>query len=85
MPRSSAYALLFGRAFFQVALVSANVVQIARGQYGGAFVVGSAISYLWFFNARGAALSGLPGAAAVVYALGAGAGTVAGMWLSRFV
>lgn len=83
MRRSSAYALLFGRAFLQVALVSANVVQIARGQYGGAFVVGSAISWLWFKNARGAARIDVAGAAEV-YALGAACGTVAGMLLSHF-
>lgn len=77
------YALLFGRACLQVSLVAANVVQIANGHYLGGFVVGTAISYLWFQNARSAALSDLPGAA-VVYALGAGAGTVLGM-LSRFV
>lgn len=82
--RAKAYAVLFGRAFLHVSLVAANVVQIAEQHYGGAFVVGSLISYLWFFNARSAALSGLPGAA-VIYALGAGAGTVAGAWLSRFV
>lgn len=78
------YAVLYGRAFLQVALVSANVVQIAHEQYGGAFVVGTGISLLWFLNARTAAQSALPGAA-VIYALGAGSGTVAGMWLSRCV
>jgi hypothetical protein len=78
------YALLFGRAFLQVSLVSANVVQIAHAQYLGAFIVGTLISLLWFFNARSAALNTLPGAAAC-YALGAGVGTVAGAWLSRLV
>ncbi len=78
-----AYALIFGRAFLQVSLVAANVVQIATGHYLGGFVVGTAISWLWFTNARTAARSDLPGAAAV-YALGAGTGTVAGM-LSRFL
>jgi len=77
------YLLLFSRAFLQVSLVAANVVQIANEQYLGAFVVGALISLLWFTNARTAALNQLPGAA-VVYALGAGTGTVAGM-LSRFL
>jgi len=76
------YLTLFGRAFLQVSLVAANVVQIAKGQYVGMFVVGAAISYLWFGNARSAGRSELPGAA-WVYAVGAGCGTVAGAVLSR--
>lgn len=79
-----AYAVIFGRAFLQVALVSANVVQIARGHYGGAFMVGCAISWLWFKNARGAARVDVSGAAEV-YALGAGCGTAVGMLLSHLI
>lgn len=79
----SDYMLLFGRAVLQVALVAANVVQIAHERYLGAFVVGCAISYLWFTNARTAARSELPGAA-LIYAMGAGAGTIIGMMVSRF-
>ena len=78
------YASLFGRAFLQVALVALNVSQIAKGNYGGALVVGGAISFLWFRNARSAAHVELPGAA-LVYAAGAGIGTVTGMFLSRFL
>lgn len=76
------YLWLFGRGFLQVTLVAANVSQIAAGHYRGAFVVGTMISFVWYLNARTAARSDLPGAAAC-YALGAGAGTVAGMALSR--
>ena len=76
------YFRLFGRAFLQVALVAANIVQIAKGQYVGMFVVGAAISYLWFGNAREAGRSELP-FAAMIYALGAGTGTVVGTILSR--
>ena len=72
---------LFWRSFFQVSLVSLNVVQLARRQYVGAFLVGTAISYLWFKNARSAGRADAPGAAAI-YALGAGCGTVAGLWIS---
>ncbi len=75
---------LFGRAFLQVALVAANVVQIAKGQWVGMFVVGFAISWLWFGNAREAGRSELPGAA-MIYALGAGVGTVTGCFLSQFL
>ena len=78
------YAVLFGRAFLQVSLVAANVAQIAAGHYGGAFVVGCAISCLWFVNAKSAALSTGPGATAA-YTLGAGCGTVTGMFLSRLL
>lgn len=78
------YASLFGRAFLQVALVSLNVSQIAAGNFGGAFFVGAAISWVWFQNARSAAHVELPGAA-LVYAAGAGIGTVTGMFLSRFL
>ena len=81
---ASSYLRLFGRAFLQVSLVAANVAQIAQGRYVGAFVVGSAISFLWFRNAREAGRSEVPGAAAV-YALGAGLGTAMGMTLSRFL
>jgi hypothetical protein len=76
------YAALFGRSFLQVALVAANVVQLAKGQYIGSFIVGTAISWLWFGNAREAGRNDLPGAA-FAYALGAGFGTVTGLFLSR--
>ncbi len=78
------YFWLFVRAFCQVTLVSANVHQIARGHFVGAFFVGSAVSCFWFFNARSAALSTGP-VAAVAYTLGAGVGTVTGMAVSRFL
>lgn len=76
------YASLFGRAFLQVSLVALNVAQIAKGNYGGAFLVGGAISWLWFGNAKTAGRSEVRFAAAV-YTLGAAFGTVAGMALSR--
>ncbi len=76
------YLLLFGRAFLQVTLVAMNVAQIAAGHYPGAFVCGTAISVLWFSNARSAGRIERPGAA-IIYGLGAGAGTVAGMALAR--
>jgi hypothetical protein len=78
------YLMLFGRAFLQVALIAANIVQVAKGQYVGMFIVGAAISFLWFGNAREAGRSELPGAA-VIYALGAGMGTVTGAILSRYL
>lgn len=77
-----AYVRLFFRGFVQVALVSANVAQIAAGHYSGAFFIGTAISVVWYSNTRTANRVELPGAAAC-YGLGAGAGTVVGMALAR--
>jgi hypothetical protein len=74
----SAYLSLFGRGFAIVALTAANIVQITRGRYVGAFLFGAGISYVWWLNAHSAAHSDLK-YAQVTYALGAGCGTVCGM------
>lgn len=79
-----AYLSLFARGFAQVALVSANVVQIARSQYVGAFAVGCAISFVWWTNAHSAAHSDLRWGRPV-YALGAGCGTVFGMLVGGLI
>lgn len=83
-PALASYASIFGRAFAQVVLVAINITQVARGHYGGAFAAGCAISFVWWINARSAGRSDAPGAAAV-YALGAGVGTVTGMYLSALM
>jgi len=75
-------AMLFTRAFVQVFLVAVNVSQIAAGHYVGAFLVGGAISWLWFSNAKTAGRSE-DAWGRVVYSTGAALGTVAGMGLSR--
>lgn len=74
---------LFLRGWLMVSLVSANTVQIAQGRYLGAFVVGFAISALWWTN------SGSSGRSkdwrdGPCYALGAAAGTVTGMLVTRW-
>lgn len=74
------YLRLVARGWLIVALTAANVRQIAGGHYGPAFVVGCAISCVWWFNSRNAARSDLPGAW-LAYALGAGLGNVTGMWI----
>lgn len=61
-----------------VALTAANVYQLSHGHVVGAGIVGYLISLLWFYNAREAARSELP-LAGLVYAAGAGMGTVAGL------
>ena len=74
----------FLQAFGIVCCTSANVVFIARGQIGHAFITGSMISYIWWYNARTAVhTSGRW--TAVAYALGAGTGTVTGMWIARLL
>ena len=71
---------LASRGFVIVFLTSLNVAQISKGHYVGAFVVGAAISFVWFTNSKHAAHTGLKWAREA-YALGAAVGTVAGMFV----
>ena len=73
---------LFARGFLIVALVAWNTRHIAALEYASAFLTGVGISYVWWDNSRNAAHSEIPGAR-WAYALGAGAGTLFGMWLGR--
>lgn len=72
----------FGRGFALVALTAANVSMIAAGRTSGAFLCGFAISWVWWGNARGSVVGDGPWLREC-YALGAAAGTVFGMWLTR--
>jgi 4-amino-4-deoxy-L-arabinose transferase-like glycosyltransferase len=72
---------LFLRAFVMVTLVAANTRQISQGHYGWALVCGCLISYVWYRNV-GKASRDERQIAAIAYALGAGCGTVCGMWLA---
>lgn len=74
------YLYLGLQGFVIVFLTSLNVVQIARGHYASAFVVGGAISWVWFGNSRTAAHSQAT-YARQAYALGAAIGTVTGMFV----
>jgi hypothetical protein len=74
------YALIFWRGWLIVTLTAMNVRQIAGGHYLHAFIVGFGISLVWWFNSRNAAKSELVGAG-LVYAIGAGLGTLTGMYL----
>jgi hypothetical protein len=78
---SAGLANLFLRAFVLVALTSANVRQIAQGHYGWAFVCGGLISLVWYLNV-GKASHDQRWAAVLAYSVGAGCGTVCGMWLA---
>lgn len=72
--------LLFGQGLIYVGLQAANVAQIARHHYVGAFVVGYLISQLWAWNVK--SIAKRSGWGGTVYAVGAAFGTVAGMWLA---
>jgi hypothetical protein len=74
-------AKLFGRAFLMVSLVSLNTVQIAQGRHGGAFLCGCLISLVWYLNV-GKASHDQRWQAVLAYSLGAGCGTVCGMWVA---
>jgi len=75
-------ARVFGRGFLIVTLTASNVGQIAGHHWGGAFLGGFAISFVWWGNSRTAARAECP-YAREAYALGAACGTVCGMWLVR--
>ncbi len=75
--------LLF-RGWLIVTLTALNVSQIASGRFLGAFFCGTAISLVWYLNA-GQASSDRSKRATLLYGLGAGVGTVTGMWLGRML
>ena len=72
------------RAAAQTGLITANTYQVAHGHLVGVFCVGCAISWVWWANAghAGRSTDRLDG---IVYGLGAGVGSVVGLWLSRWV
>ena len=72
------------RAFSIVCCTAVNVTQVAGGHYLAAFCTGSVLSFIWWANTKAAAVS-TGRAAQVAYALGAGCGTVAGMWIGRLI
>jgi hypothetical protein len=72
------------RGFTIVVLTAANVYQVAHAHYLGAFVVGMAISIVWYSNAKTTARSDVP-YAGLLYGLGAGIGTITGMFVMRMI
>ena len=83
-PSLKAYSVLFLRGFIIVTLTAMNTSQIAREEWLPAWVVGFGISWVWFYNARTAALTALP-RGGEVYALGAACGTLFGMFLAHLI
>jgi len=80
----TAHLWLFARGFLIVTLTSANIGQIAQRHWGGAFLGGCAISFVWFGNSKTAAHSDAR-FGRECYALGAGLGTLFGMFLVRWL
>lgn len=79
-----AHVGIFWRGLLIVALTSSNIMQIAEQHWLGAFVNGFAISWVWWKNSNRAAHSEARYGQAA-YALGAGLGTIFGMWLIQRV
>lgn len=79
-----AHLRVFWRGLLIVTLTASNVAQIAGRHWLGAFLVGAAISYVWWTNSRTAAHSQAT-YGRECYALGAGCGTVFGVWLVQMV
>lgn len=73
-------ARLFFQGCIYVGLQAANVVQLARHHYVGAFIVGFLISLVWSRNVKD--ISCRSGWAGVVYSFGAACGTVIGLFIS---
>lgn len=77
-----AWLMSFGRGLLIVALVAWNTRHIAALDYSAALLTGTAVSAVWWTNSKQAAVSIVPGAR-WAYAVGAGIGTLIGMWLGR--
>ena len=75
--------LLFLMGFMQVFLVALNTWQISHNKAVGTFFVGYLISAIWVFNVRGVVVGSFW--AGQAYALGAGLGSLFGLWLGGFV
>jgi len=78
------YRPIFARAWLQVTLVAWNVVNVTQGDYLMAFISGTAISLVWWTNARTAAHTEAQHGR-WAYGLGAGCGTVTGMLLGQLL
>lgn len=70
----------FCRAFLIVSLTGANVALIADRAWGPMFLTGCSISFVWWGNTKLSVASGRT--AHLAYSLGAGCGTVTGVWIA---
>lgn len=75
---------IWWRAFSIVTCTAVNVTQVAAGHYLTAFFTGGLLSFIWWANAKTAAISNDP-RAQWAYAFGAACGTIFGMFLGRAI
>ena len=77
--------LIFGRGCVLVCLVSLNTRLIADHRTGASVGVAMLISGVWWLNARASSRPLAPGGVApLAYAVGAGVGTILGLWIGSW-
>jgi hypothetical protein len=74
---------LFITGFIQVILVAINTYQISHSEYGGVFVVGFLISFVWSFNVKKIAFGTMRDR--LIYASGAACGSLLGLIVSKYI
>lgn len=74
---------LFTTGFLQVFFVAVNTYFISKGFAPGVLVCGFLISWIWSLNVKKISIGGTN--ERIVYAIGAGFGSLAGMFCSKFV
>ena len=73
---------LFLRGFAVVFFVAMNTVFISQGRFGWSFIAGVGVSTVWLANVR-VTVKRVGWHGDLAYVLGAGCGTVAGMWMGQ--
>jgi hypothetical protein len=73
---------IFATSYFQIGLVAINTLLISKSNYYGVFIVSFLISLLWCFNVTKISVSSLNDK--LTYALGAGLGSICGLYLVKF-
>lgn len=74
---------LFITGFIQVFFVAINTFFISKAIYGGVFICGFLISFVWSWNVKKIAFGTIKDR--IYYSLGAGAGSLIGLVVSVFV
>jgi len=74
---------LFLTGFIQVFFVAVNTYFISKAIYGGVFVIGCLISFIWSFNVQKIVFGTIKDK--LWYSLGAGAGSLVGLIASVFI
>lgn len=74
---------LFTTGFIQVFFVSVNTYFLAKEIYIGVLFAAFMISFIWSFNVKKVAFGTMKDR--IIYALGATAGSLFGLWISSHV